>query len=842
LLGHHHPEIASELRSCLHEQIPFSSQLSSKTYTDLLAQRLSESCKPIFSGKPAIAVFGSTGAEAVEIALKHSALCKQRQIEDIYSSFAEAQGKPFRSQADENEIRSWLSNSDSLEPIDLAGSCLEVFSGKVESSPYFAYVKGSYHGKTLGALSVTSASSFRADFERLLNANLELVPDVDLYDQLCSQLFRYPVLKVHQGLVDVNWKTFCPLASVIVEPIQGEGGIFELGRSSVEGLNRFVSEASCHLLLDEVQTGLGRTGHFFAGERLGLKADAIVLGKSLGGGLAKISACLFKDSVYQRKFDFLHSSTFAEDEISSRLALKTLQIIERDRLAEHSESLGKVFEAELVRLAEAFPDIVAAPRGAGLLWGLEFKDRSAFCSNGMRVLFGSGYFGYMISSFLLSRGWRVAPSLSHTRVLRFEPSVQIKAEDIRSLVAALRDVCFAIRYNDVLFLMQHLCSGIEVVAPREELREIVPSSWDEPKCQNFISVGFVAHLLSYEDLIDFEPSFSGLSKEDLYRFYSKWNEMLDPVVMQKIWVPAGPEGLPVLYHHIGIIEGPEVFDHAISNRKFKPLRERVQQAVDLAVEAGCEVVGLGALTSVVTNNGKALYSRGSLLTTGNSLTVASSVHCFESRLAERQISIEDSTVTILGASGNIGSAILDLLWGRVKQLNLVTSERSYSRLLSELESKPGDQSFSVAKSLADFSSADAMICCSNSVDPVVREKDINKSVKVILDIATPGDVEKLSESALPELDIIEGGLMKVPGCDDFRIMGVSLPRGFTFACISETMIMGMMGVRQPLSFGKLNREDIHKIWNLAVRAGFKIGDYKSKLGMAKGFAGRDLSL
>jgi ornithine--oxo-acid transaminase len=221
--------------------------------------------------------------------------------------------------------------------------------------PALLYCSGAFHGLTCGALSLMGDPVWREGFGPLLES--EAVPFGNLEaleEALRSRRF----------------------AAFFVEPIQGEGGV-----RLPEAGYLFAAEALCRrygtlLALDEVQTGLYRTGPFLAAHRYGVEPDMVVLAKALSGGLIPSGALLMSGAIYDSVYNSLkraivHTSTYSENSLAMRAGLETLAVLEDERLGERAVALGTAMR-ELLRAALAGNDMVRDIRGAGLLTGIEF--------------------------------------------------------------------------------------------------------------------------------------------------------------------------------------------------------------------------------------------------------------------------------------------------------------------------------------------------------------------------------------------------------------------------------------------------------------------------------------
>lgn len=209
--------------------------------------------------------------------------------------------------------------------------------------------ENSFHGRTLATLAATAQPKYQKGFEPL-PAGFKHVPFGDL-DALEAAITP-----------DVT--------AVLLEPIQGEGGVRLPPRGYLQGVRELCDAKGVLLILDEVQTGCGRTGRFFAFEHEGVRPDIVTLAKALGSGVP-IGACLARAEVAAAFEPGNHGSTFGGNPLSCAAALATLDVIDRERLAERAESMGHYLQKRL-RDLEGRTGALKEVRGLGLLIGVEF--------------------------------------------------------------------------------------------------------------------------------------------------------------------------------------------------------------------------------------------------------------------------------------------------------------------------------------------------------------------------------------------------------------------------------------------------------------------------------------
>ena len=214
-----------------------------------------------------------------------------------------------------------------------------------------------FHGLTCGALSLMSDKFWTEGFGPLL-ADTAAIPFGDL-----RALQR-----------ELKSKRF---AAFIVEPIQSEAGVCVPDREYLRAAESLCRRFGTLFVLDEVQTGMYRTGPFLAAHYFGVEPDMVILAKAMSGGLVPCGAVLMSDAVYRSVYSslpraFVHTSTFSENSLAMRAALATLEVLEKEELGQRSIEAGKYLQA---RLAETLGDfaMVKEVRGVGLLMGIEFQ-------------------------------------------------------------------------------------------------------------------------------------------------------------------------------------------------------------------------------------------------------------------------------------------------------------------------------------------------------------------------------------------------------------------------------------------------------------------------------------
>jgi acetylornithine/succinyldiaminopimelate/putrescine aminotransferase/predicted amino acid dehydrogenase len=668
--------------------------------------------------------------------------------------------------------------------------------------PVFWAVKGGFHGKTLGSIQLTW--SYAAPFKKL-------GPSVKYLDPDDPRTWE----EAAQSLDEV--------AGVVVEPIRGEGGIKALPSQFAAWLSETTKKAGIPLIADEIQTGMGRTGHFLGSQLVGLDPDYVCLSKALGGGLVKIGALLIKRERFVDEFSMIHTSTFAEDELSCRVALKALEILDRDQLPEKCAEAGEYLLDGLHALKAEFPEQVKEVRGAGLMLGLELRDHSNSPSNTFLMLSRQKYFGYAASAYLLMvHNVRVAPTLSEPFTLRLEPSAYITQESMDLCLGALRDYCELLRCEDAAPLVRQQLGKPQ--APFVDYRGYHPSTRQESKTD--LQVGFLGNLIGPESVEVFDPSLASLPFDDLESYLSQSAQFIAPCVYDSVNVKSDAGG-EVHLRFVGLgITAAQIMD-AMKNDSWKWVLEKVREGVDLAAEEGCTVVGLGGHTSIVSANG--LYLRGCkpAITSGNALTVGMAIMAVQRAVKKLGICTQCASVAVVGATGNIGSTCATILARDFGEVYLVGRSLTTPRLLTVAEdirnAAPGKK-VHLADNLDVLKRCSVVVSASNAAHALIYPEHLARGPVVVCDISVPGDVHESVSEQRPDAEVIHSPLVKLPHNPDFKIAGIPLRKGHVLPCMAETLLMGLENAKTNGSYGQITPERVRHMCQVAQKHGFTLAD------------------
>jgi putrescine aminotransferase len=263
-----------------------------------------------------------------------------------------------------------------------------------------AATKG-FHGKSYGSLSASAKAEFRRPFGPML-PNIEHVPFND-------------VLALRDMLTSCR-AVGEDVGAVLLEPIQGEGGVNIPSDEYLPAVRALCDEFGALFILDEVQTGMGRTGKMFACEHWSVAPDLMCLAKAFGGGVVPAGAVVGRREIFARLFDnpFLHTSTFGGNPLACAAALATINVLIEDDLPARAARLGERMLAGLRAAAAGHDDLVVDVRGKGLLMALEFCDHAT---------------GFELGKRMLERGVLVSGTLVNARVIRVEPPLTIMEKE-----------------------------------------------------------------------------------------------------------------------------------------------------------------------------------------------------------------------------------------------------------------------------------------------------------------------------------------------------------------------------------------------------------------------------
>ena len=815
LLGHGRSDLQSVAIDAL-RKLPMLDQFSRRSAAAALAKTLSDRFGNV-TGRRYICLFHSTGSEAVETALKH-ALFKWE------ATFHEWN----------DQIR-WGYASHSAEIVQ---ECLDYNRCQFASfRPLLIALQGGYHGKTSGALNVMSDSTQRVPFAVLLGARVlfagrdELTTPQSLLDKVVVDevmWLRRPVLRNKE--IEVGDHPFPGIIAAIAEPIQGEGGIFEIPQQWLAAIRG----SQIPLILDEIQCGLGRSGECPASS--GIVANYYLVGKSLGGGIGKLSATLIDRSDYCEDFDVQTGATFSGDTLSCQVARKVLEIIDRDDIPGKAAELGIRLRQKLESVRQAFPEVVRNIFGRGAMLGIELG-----LPVGMNRLLRELLCrqpGYFAASYLLHRhSVRILPTMSAPSILRVEPSAYLPIEAMDQLVNGLRDFCQRIESSDALGLMLHLTPesstrSAQLTAEADTCgksesrasRRLTFRFSHEPPAPDARRVGFIFNpIYPTDELLVEMPELLGMTIDQRMELAGRLQilRQLHPIGLfsknlfgNRVWLcgivlPAAPESLDAWNRHGDL----------------RHIRLRLDEAFRLATERGCQTVVFGAQTSVVTANATSvLPPPGTQVSSGNTFTVAVLLSQLEA--ARRRIGIpKTARLAIVGANGNIGSAIVrwfaqpDHWNGSILMTGRAGSLSRLATLQQELVSTGGNVQVQISDDKEDLRSCDVIIVAVSGDGIVLQSHHVDSDRPILIaDVSQPRAVSGTMPLDRPNVTLVQAGLVRLPEDRGFHLTPHT-PRGMCFACAAEGLLMGLEPQPELRLRGEIDPSAVEKFLQLGRKFG-----------------------
>ncbi|MFZ5644878.1 MAG: aminotransferase class III-fold pyridoxal phosphate-dependent enzyme [Bacillota bacterium] len=716
----------------------------------------------------------------------------------------------------------------------------------------------SFHGKTLGALSATGREYYQAPFGAPVGG-FKTVP--------------YNNLEALREELDNNGSEY---AALILEPIQGEGGIIVPSPGYLPEARELCRRHGILFILDEIQTGLGRTGRLFACEEENVCPDMLLLAKALGGGLYPIGACLSTSDVYTKDFGERHSSTFAANTPGCRVGIRVLDILTRKNreLIRQVENNGEKLKKALVLLQKRYPRILRGVRGRGYMLGIEFEmTRSDFPSSFLSVLSEQDNLTPLISSYLLNEeGLRVAPTLNGNKVIRLEPSLTVTWEECQSALKSIEKILSVLDSGNTLEILRPVLDLDDEIIDNQPKPEVYP--WDRYRPSDDQKEGrfaFLIHPLDLYNYHQFDPSLESLPEDKLQKMADLGSMILEPFVIGRTTIisKAGNRA------YGEFITLPHTAREMLELKTEVILKE-LEKALELALERGARLVGLGAYTSVVSRSGTLLQGKFLPITTGNSYTVVAGVEAV--KLAARKFSMDlgKCTAAIVGATGSIGRTLAILLSEEIQKVMLVGNSRHPQASTRRLRRVGADICLHLAKQAergwAPVSSslgtrllqmslppleastedwipvaeelekegllvittelsqalphAQVVITATNSVDDLINPIWVAPGA-IICDISKPSNVRPSLRQIRPDVLVIDGGVVSVPGRPSLG-WDFGFEPGLAYACMAETMMLALEHHYTDMSLGAyLSLDNMIYLRDLAGKHGFELAQLRS---------------
>lgn len=722
-----------------------------------------------------------------------------------------------------------------------------------------------FHGKTQGAVGVTGKPIYRESFR---------VPGND-----CAHVPYGDLTALEEALAGRKFAAF------FVEPVQGEAGMITPPQGYLHAAGELCRRYGSLFVVDEIQTGLGRTGQLFACETEDLQPDVLLLAKALGGGLVPIGACLYAEHCWSRDFDRYHSSTFGVNGFSAAVALAVLDELtgQQSRLLRQIDALGRHLREGLDALVANYPSVFEGVDGRGLMQGLKFRPWPGERLYTLALASSVGALVPIVCGYLkAAHGLYCLPTLSESNVLRIQPSFAIARSDIDLLLEGLRAAAELIDAGQQhrLVLQAH-----GFAAP---LRPVTrPAPRHEPVSGRCLGrFAFLLHPTTQDSVNGDEviaplgiPRAEADFMKDWLGEFSEWSKPdLDTGVTYHARRVHNAAGDYVEGWLVGSLLQPRDLMRLSLSRRRKLLHNYLTSVKALEVD----FVGLGAYTSVISSAGLDVVGNGFHTTTGNSLTAMIGVEGLASACLARGKPLAKRLTGVIGAYGSVGR-LASLKLGRIceqlvllgnaanraamQELTFVAGEIYRDALLGLYSGEPhgigralagllGEGGAASLLALGDDEAAltalvgeiqqrasaagrqapltlasdlqhwlpelEAVISATSNgaafIDPALL-----RGGAVICDCAQPPDIRNHTGEQRPDIEVVEGGLIRLPDAD-YRFGSQNLnnlPAGTAYSCLAETMVLAMAGRQRDYSIGRRPPlADAEEVLRLALDFGF----------------------
>jgi acetylornithine/succinyldiaminopimelate/putrescine aminotransferase/predicted amino acid dehydrogenase len=706
-------------------------------------------------------------------------------------------------------IRYCVFANSGAEAVEVAIKAARAATGR----PKIIVAEGAFHGKTLGALSATASQWYREPFFAPVPGFVRIrYGDIDDLEK---------ALEEHRGSI----------AAFLVEPVQGEAGVIIPPQGYLQAAGEICTSHDVLLLVDEVQTGLGRLGSLFACAEEGLRPDAIMLSKALGGGLVPASACLLSERAWSEKLAMRHSSTFAGGTLAAAIGFAVVKkLLENggELLAKVKRS-GEEWQQRLKAIA-AEGMAITEVRGRGLLLGLEIGPLDHVNSPVLRSLACDGKLIPLICGYLLnSHGLRVMPPLARKSTLRLLPPLNATPDLLDHTSTAMADVVMRLNHGDLQGMTSYLLGRSVSRSPEQSGYRMPHSASGEPQPLIAGTFAFITTALDNESYRQLEPSLRKSSDIEIANYERIVRDTAEIVHLSEV-VLRSRTGAYCRGWFLGL---PFTSKGLLSLPPEDAVRW-VQRGVSKARSLGAKIVGLGALTSVVTKGGMTLRDEGVGITTGNSYTVAAAMESI--RLAARRLGINprDETCAVIGAAGSIGSVCARLCAEFAGRVILVgkpnggkVAER-LSRLACQIveETSSGTDVRWTTDIEAAVAAARLVICATSAPYPVLDPGWLCPGT-IVCDVAQPRDLGPDAREKRNDVLLMDGGVVELPEPVSLG-WNFGFDSGTVYACMAETISLAFDGWRGHYA---LSPHEITYSWRDAAeraeRHGFRVAAVRS---------------
>lgn len=748
------------------------------------------------------------------VALGHNAPCVTRAAQAAIAAGEPAMVQPYRAPHAEalantltrlapGNLSRCVFTTSGAEAVEAAIKLVRARTGR----PIILSASGSFHGKTLGALAATGQTHHAEGFGPL-PPGFDRVPFGD-DEALAARLAR-----------DGD-----RIAAFFIEPVQGERGVHLPPAGYLRRARELCSRYGVALVVDEIQTGLGRTGRLFACEHEGVAPDILLVAKALGGGLFPLGACLASADFWDDTFALRHSSTFANNNVACRVGLAVLEALTTGGLVDGAARKGARLLAGLGHLARRYPRTIAGVRGLGLMTAIELRGPDGGAGGFLSFLEHQGLYAYAVAATVADvASVLVLPTLGDSHVLRVTPPLVISDEELDLALARIGDVCRRLERNapeTIARAIGALDDTASVSTARADNAHPMTIPPARSTTERRPAYAFLAHFTHPDDIATIDPGLAELTPLERRRFCA-FTSALPAGVLLAAPTIRSRTGATV----DGIVIALPLLPEEMARRGLRRMSAEIRRAVDLAASLGVRRVGLGGYTAPYSRRGLAVVGRGPAITTGNALTAGMAVAATIRAGHAIGLAMRDARVAIVGARGSVGTLCARLVArerprGLVLVGNPTTGIAGLVRFRREL---PQDADHvAVTTDLDLLADCDVVITATAAARAILDDAPLAPRT-IVCDVAQPPDASARLR-ARPDLTVIDGGHVALPdprvrfGATNLR----GLPDGVQLACLAETILLALEGDERDWGVGNdVPLSDVDGILSLAERHGFRL--------------------
>ena len=550
------------------------------------------------------------------------------------------------------------------ESIEAAVKIVRSRTGK----PGIIALKNSFHGKTMAAVQLTSNPQYR-DYFCIEN---DFVRHIDIEAELTDieESIRHAAKEVQAS-------------AFVIELVQGEGGMHALNQEKISHAVKVAKDLGLYIIVDEIQTGLGRTGSLFSFQEYAIDPDIVLLGKALAGGVVSLSACVATAEVVSGDFTIFHSSTFSNNNFSSYVCNIVLDLL-NEELLDNVRQRSEQLESVLARVSAQYPEVYAKYSGRGLMRGIHLKgwnDLGSFFSN---TIDDTGLIGYAAAAWLIrNRGLITMPCFSTPTCIRVQPPLIVTEKEIDKIardLSALADMLLSPGGYANLFVLpdnkennqkEQLKSFplLRSASPRVTTKNGADAEGNRQiKVRNKSPDGRFTFVIHPIDNFSFERTFPdsyyelSANRKDLFRKSAREILKIMPNIVASCY------SIEALSLGDKLIEGNFVtlslFPDELMGLSADDRRHLLTVIGQEVTRIGPDVLGLGAFSSILAKGGYSLRHLDMTVTAGSSLTAAAAMDVvwFDSFTMKHM-----PRFGIVGPGGSVGLRVWQFLLYQILQ-------------------------------------------------------------------------------------------------------------------------------------------------------------------------------